>query len=335
MKILNKVRHKIIQFGPSSLSRRLTKKETKLMGSMIKNLKIISGEKIVISNIEMRIIKFSSGIKIIGHKANLIEQKIFGKLANSLGLDSSYVKILIDSITRYKYPHVGGAVLSMNSLKEERKMFHPQQTNFLLEEESIDKELRDKVSNHFQPKEGWKCLDVGAFLGHGAMWLRERIGESGEIICVEANEHNSLIIKETVKQNNYTNISTRYAAIWSSANETISFNVSNRQANSIDNNVTQGTRKVNVPTYSIKLLTEELGQAADFISLTVNGAEIEAIEGMLDMDRSLLPKRIVAPAWYPKDGVCRMEYIVPLFEKLGYNFVATKGKLTFAWLEDL
>ena len=335
MKLLSKIYHRILRDGPKSISRFLTSKISKTIHSCILDLKIEDGYTIEIDGNEMRVLKFQNGSQIIGHKATKIEEKILGGFAEEVELDSSYSKILIDAVTRYTYPHMGGAILSMKQPIEERHMLHPQQKNFLLEEESIPMELRQKISKHFEPKSDWKCLDVGAFLGHGAMWLREQTGSNSKIICVEANKSNYNVIKTTLRINNIENINPIYSAIWHTSGESITFNTSIRQANSIDETVVQGTNKISVPTVSIKSLTNELGGAADFLSLTVNGAEIEAIEGMKNMDKKDLPRRIIAPAWYPKDGKSRMNLIEPLYKELGYNYVSTSGELTFAWLGEI
>ncbi len=330
MTILEKIHFKIVQHSPSIISGMLTKKNSEAMTQCIKNLKVKNGADILVDEIEMKMIELQSGVRLIGHPAVKIEQKVLGNICNQLNINPSFAKILLDGVVRYTYPHVGGAVLSMDIPIDDRNMFHPQQKNFLLEETAIKNRI--EISEIFQPQEGWKCLDIGAFLGHGAMWLREQVGATGKIICVEANEFNQKVIKEHCRQNQYHNIEAKFAAIWHTAGESITFNLTKRQGNAIDDNVVNGTTKIEVPTISIQKLTEELGQAADFVSLTVNGAEVEAIEGMLKMKKENLPKRILAPAWYPKDGQSRFELIEPLYKQLGYNYVKTKGLMTFAWL---
>lgn len=335
MSLFVKIKNGVIMNAPSAVSRRMTKDRAESMIKCIRRLKIKTGETVMVDDQEMRMIKFENGIKLIGHPASKLERKVLGKVCEDLRLEDSYAKILIDGVTRYTYPHVGGAVLSMDIPIDKRYMFHPQQKNFLLEEQSIPEEARKKISEHFKPQPGWNCLDVGAFLGHGATWLREKIGPDGKIICVEANAHNRAVIGSQMKHNNFTNVDAKYAAIWHTSGETITFNLTSRQGNAIDNKVVNGSSKVDVETVSIDSLTKELGSAADFLSLTVNGAEVEAIEGMKYMNKKDLPKRIISPAWYPKDGVSRMKFIEPLYKELGYNYVATKGELTFAWLQDL
>ena len=321
--------------GPRLLAKLLTKQKSKVMISEILKLKIASGSTIIINNTEMRQLTFTNGIHIVGHVATLMERKVLSDACRFHNLDDTFAKILVDAVVRFTYPHVGGAVMKMDSQIDDRQMFHPQQVNFLLEENSIPLEKRNSISAFFMPQEGWHCLDIGAFLGHGATWLRKRIGSDGKIICIEGKFENSEVIKKTMELNNFENVVAKNAAIWHTAGKEISFNLGGRQANAVDGNVVDFHNVDTVLTTSIKLLTEELGTAADFVSLTVNGAEIESLESLREMDPNMYPKRIIAPAWYPKAGQSRLELIIPLYEEFGYNFVYTEGLLTYAWLGDL
>lgn len=328
----SKLRYLLIMYTPGVVSRLFSKNHSKVMIECIRRLNVQGGTPVTVAETEMRMITLKNGTKLIGHIAVPIERKVIGKTAQELGLDPSYSKILIDAVTRYTYPHMGGAVLSMDFPVKNRHMFHPQQKNFLLEEARIPETKRKEISTHFTPQADWHCLDVGAFLGHGGTWLREQIDGTGKIICVEANPDNKAVIVEQMQRNNFKNVIAKFGAIWHTAGKTIRFNLTKRQGNAIDNGVVNGTSKIDVPTVSIKSLTEELGRPADFLSLTVNGAEVEALEGIRNMKKENFPKRIIAPAWYPKDGKSRFELIEPLYKELGYKYVVTKELLTYAWL---
>ena len=327
------LREILIAYGPGQISRLITRKRLTVLFECIRNLDIQTGAPVTVGGTAMRSVKFANGIELIGHQAIKGEKKILSEVAREFGLDSSYGKILLDAVTRYTYPHCGGAVLQMEWPVESRHMFHPQQKNFLLEEKSLPIEIRQKISDHFRPQSGWHCLDVGAFLGHGATWLRQQVGDTGKVICIEANSHNQQVIDEHMNRNGFANVQSKFAAIWHTAGESVTFNLTARQANAIDNEVVGASRSVEVPTVSIPSLTGELGRPADFLSLTVNGAEIEAIEGIRKLDPADYPKRIISPGWYEKDGRKRIEFIKPILDELGYNYVITDGLLAFAWLD--
>lgn len=65
------------------------------------------------------------------------------------------------------------------------------------------------------------------------------------------------------------------------------------------------------------------------MSLTVNGAEVEAIEGLNGMDPERLPERIMAPGWYLKEGEARWKFMVPNMKALGYKVAVTHGGVVF------
>lgn len=330
---MNSVKHFIVANAPNPIPRLLTLHSSRVMVDCIRQLRIISGAPVWINDIEMRMIELVDGTRLISHVANRSERKVLGFVAREHNLDDTYSKALLDTITRYVYPHVGGAVLQMDYPIDKRLMFHPQQKNFLLEDQSLSMEERSILAEKFSPQESWHCLDIGAFLGHGAIWLRKRIGPTGKIICVEASQHNHAVIDEVVKLNDLTNIQSHHGAIWRTDGETIAFNMTTRQGNAIDSGVVKGTVSVDVTTVSVEYLTNALGCAADLMSLTVNGAEVEAIEGLITIDKELLPRRIIAPGWYMKEGKPRSDYLEPLFNSLGYKYVMTHGRLMFAWLD--
>ncbi len=320
------------KYAPSWTNNLFFKKRIQTLQKSLEGFEVRSGEKIKINSVDMRMITLSNNIKLIGHKASPAESKVFQQTASKFNLDSSFVKILLDTVTRYIYPHADVATLQMNIPKNERQLFHPQHVNFIQEEEQLSDTEKKSIEEIFKPQLGWKCMDIGSFLGHGATKLREKIGPEGKLICVEASKHNSLVIKKQMNLNSFDNVIVKFAAIWHTEKEFITFNLTHRQGNAIDNSVVKGTNTIDVPTVSIKSLTRELGQPADFVSLTVNGAEVEALEGLKKMKKSNLPKRIVAPGWYPTNGVLRSTLIESILSELGYNYVTTRGHLTIAWL---
>ena len=335
MQQISKIRQILISHAPSPIPRLLTQRMSRVMVDCIRRLDVRSGEAIEVDRIELRLIRLGSGIELISYPANKSERKVLGWLAKELKLDPSYAKVLLDAVTRYTYPHVGGACLKMDSPKSERFMFHPQHWNFVLEEDGISDDRKNEIANLFRPQPGWHCLDIGAFLGHGATWLRQQIGETGKIICVEANQQNRMVLDEGMRRNHFANVESRFAAIWHTAGETVTFNLTQRQGNAIDSEVVAGTSTVDVPTVSIASLTEELGQAADLVSLTVNGAEVEAIEGLKAMSPDQYPKRLIAPGWYLKDGQPRAQWLKKMFDEFGYRSFFTEGLLGVAWLESV
>ncbi len=335
MSFIDKIRLRLVSYAPSPIPRLLTQHSLKVIHKCINRLDVVSGEQVSVSGQDMRMIRFGSGISLIGHVANRYESQIMKRAARKKGLDGSYGKILTDAVTRYTYPHSAAPYLTMDFPVADRYMFHPQHENFVLEDTGISIEERQQIADRFRPQPGWHCLDIGAFLGHGATRLREQITESGRLICVEASSHNREVIERQMKLNDFNNVSSQYAAIWHTAGDSITFHTSKRQLNAIDSNVVSGTVPVDVPTTSIPALTEQLGQAADLVSLTVNGAEIEAVEGLRKMMPESRPKRIVAPGWYPKDGHSRAEILKTLFDELGYHSFFTKGLLGVAWQDSV
>lgn len=172
---------------------------------------------------------------------------------------------------------------------------------------------------------------MGAYFGHGALSIANTVGGSAKIVCVEAKRNNVEVIKEHARRNSLNCIEVWNNAIWREAGMPIEFNLTKRQANAIDGNVISGGSTSKVMTTSLPAIIKAIGQAPNLISLTVNGAEVEAIEGLQSMTKNMLPERIIAPGWYKKDGTFRWKIIQPILKDLEYNVQVTSGGLVFAW----
>lgn len=325
------IKNGVAFFVPPTLVRRVRKKKLRAIKECIRNLEVIDKESLSLNNVELRAIRLSTGHEIIGHLPTKMEVLLCGDEAMAKGLGESYTKVLIDAITRYQYPHIGVAFQILPYPATQRFLFHPQHFNYIAEDVTISSNSIEEIARIFTPAKGWRVLDVGAYLGHGALQLCSQVGPSGVVHCVEANTNNSLVISEMIKRNNIENIWVKNAAIWRSSGEDIYLQNSYRQANAIDPGIVYGEVSCRVKTTSLSELTTEMGCAADLVSLTVNGAEIEAVQGLFDVPIEKLPKRVLAPGWYLKDGVRRSGYLTASLRGLGYSVVKTSGDLVIAW----
>ena len=108
-------------------------------------------------------------------------------------------------------------------------------------------------------------------------------------------------------------------------------NITENQANAIASDVINSSAKIAITTTSIAELTGMLSQAADLVSLTVNGAEVEALDSLDDMPVDMRPLRMVMPGWYPTDDSPRSDILQAKLDKLGYKTLITKHRFVMAW----
>lgn len=325
----------LTNYVPMPLIRKISRNRFRAINESIRKLKIERYQELWIENFELRAIRIAGGPELIAHLPTRMERMLCGGEATAKGLDESYTKVLIDAITRYRYPHMATPFQSLPYPRNQRGFFHPQHNSLVAEDKKLSPSIKAEIKQVFMPQPNWYVLDIGAYLGHGALWLQPNIGPAGVIVCVEANFENSIVLREQIKRNNLGNVWVKNAAIWGHSGKTVSFNSSQRQANAIDAEVVPGKVVSSVKTTTLGELTTELGRAVDLASLTVNGAEVEAIDGLFRVPTDKLPKRIIAPGWYRKNGMLRSEFLTSSLEKLGYRVVKTTGNFVLAWRQNL
>lgn len=274
------------------------------------------------------------GTKLVSGETSNNFSKMTVPARRVLGIDAPYSKVLVDYVYRYTFSHALVPVMTIGGAENERRGFHLQHENLPQESADFDDGTRAFLRDNFTPKAGWKILDIGCFLGHGALHLSRLIGPEGRLLAVEAMPENARIATFQLANNGRTQCEVLNRAIWHTADETIFINSTKRQANAIHSGVVMDGHKVELKTTSIKALTEQLGGPADLVSLTVNGAEVEALESLAGMAPEDYPKRMVMPGWYKLDGVPRSKMLQASLEGYDYSTLVTEHDFLIAWRED-
>lgn len=169
-----------------------------------------------------------------------------------------------------------------------------------------------KEGKYYELQEGDVVFEVGAYIGYHAMRLSELVGKSGKVIAIEAIPANYEILKKNIELNNLKNVIPINVAIWKNSG-VISMNLNEYQKNSISEEIVQTKKKEELPCNTIDNIIDELNLTkVDFIRLQINGAELEALEGMRIVIESK-PKILAAVPYKNKDE------IVELLKNKGYN----------------
>ncbi len=277
-------------------------------------------------------ITLPDGVILVGQMPTPKEVKLFSPFFNKIGIPSNYICMALDYVTRYKYPHMAVGFEHLTENLNQRRLFHPQHRNFAQECDTFSDDLKNKIKEVFTINHDWTIVDIGAYMGYGSLWA-SNIVTNGRIISVEAIRDNYDIANKILSLNNKKNWSLINSAIWHTSNQTLEIARTTRQANAIDSNVIDGGSSKTVKTISIPSLIEMSDSKVDLLSLTVNGAEVEAIRGMEDTDKSALPRRVLTPGWYKENGTLRAKIIEPMLADLGYTMARTPGNFIYAWQE--
>ena len=228
--------------------------------------------------------KILTGIKTKGQ-----ELKTFNSIKKILPneLPESHYRLMRDFITRYVYPHMmPNETVNAIYPKFILSGFHGQHSDAICHIK--DKEKRETLKEKFTIKHDDVIINGGAFMGFGDVRISE-INHNGKIIAVEASKECFDILNHNLKINRVKNVFPIHAAIWNKQGK-MSLNTSEFQANSLLNTDVKDRNKavilnvensefVNTLTIDQIVKIYEL-EKVDFVSLTLNGAEPEALDGM-------------------------------------------------------
>ncbi|MCK5180489.1 MAG: FkbM family methyltransferase [Candidatus Omnitrophica bacterium] len=175
----------------------------------------------------------------------------------------------------------------------------------------------------YQLKPGDTVVEAGAFIGYYTLKMSERVGPNGHVVAIEPIEENRKIILKNIEANNIHNVTVLPYAIWNEKTET-TFYVTSRQKNSLVAQLAYSrgkARALTVPANTIDNIIRETNiKPPDLVIITVNGTEVEALEGMeaaLEYDNL----HLVVAAKYVVDGVPVIERVKALLEKKNYKLV--------------
>ena len=296
-----------------------------------KELDLTPSQEVVIAGRKFRQATFEGRLEVISEYPTQFEKQLFGTTAQELGMQKVDVRLMMNLVTRYLYPHAGIGHQTLKWPLVERGYFHPQHLSYAQEEEGFSDKLKDEIRETFLPLEGWSVLDVGAYLGLGTLKLSELVGPEGQVVSVEAKRENFEVLEKHLSLNHVKTVQPLFGAIWHESGVEMNFNVSRRQANALDSELIEGKSQT-VRTVSLPDLSDKVKGRVNLVSLTVNGAEVEAIEGLRNLDSVDLPERILSPGWYAQGKTPRWSLLSEALKKLGYRVEVTKKGFVFAWL---
>lgn len=246
-------------------------------------------------------------------------------------IPATHVGTLLSYILRYKYPHcLPNKIINTGIIP--RRLFpsllHRQHINTLSE---LQKDDQERFLKMLAINPGDRVLELGPFIGFGTVRMSELVGEKGQIVSVEADERAYAILSLNIEKNKKQNVTCLNYAASSTDSDNVQFYMGEKQANSLLSEITSKNHVKEIKSRTIESIINEANFEPNFILLTINGAELQALSSSQNFLTKAKALRIIAPGWY-NDGEGKIGHrIVKLLIALGFEVARTPGMHIFAY----
>jgi FkbM family methyltransferase len=261
-----------------------------------------------------------------------MERDVYAKWKEQISpeISEDTLRVAMDVIMRYCYPHALPH-LTMPYSRSQRKHFHYQHIETIKDLPGWSDSQKDELITLFKVEKGESFLDVGAYMGFGDVRMSREIGTNGRIVAVEADEKARSLLELNLSANNISNVTIIPAAV-SDHDGFETFYRTERQANSLISDVVSSDNSCQVETLSIdSILRRTSMPSVNRISLTINGAEVEAIDGMQSTVENNKFLRISAAGWYRRNGQRISTIIAPKLRAYGLQVAVGRDGGVLAW----
>lgn len=245
-------------------------------------------------------IELAGGPRLYGFATEPANEEVRQLLRDDLpaAIPARHFRIVKDCLNRYVYPHMRPDRKPAGYPSDAMFGFHGQHKDAVAD--LCDPVERDLFANTFMPAPDDVILDCGAFIGFGDLRVARDLPQ-GHIYAIEADRDCYALLERNIAENAVANVTPLHRAVWDTASE-LAFESDYAQANSLIREVQKGRERYTVRTITVDGAVEHFGlEKLDMLSLTLNGAEVEALRGADNALRSLRP-RIRLAGWYTRDG---------------------------------
>lgn len=136
--------------------------------------------------------------------------------------------------------------------------------------------------DQYLPREGGIIIEAGSYVGYKAVSFAKRVGPSGRIGVIEASTHNFNLLVRNIESNKLEkNADAVNCAVWNE-NTYLQLKSKNRMQYTVAaTDELKYTKFDNITARTLDYLIDYWGfDRIDFLNLQLNGAEIEAIQGL-------------------------------------------------------
>lgn len=183
---------------------------------------------------------------------------------------------------------------------------------------------------YYNIKNGDTVLDVGAYTGFWTLKAAKIVGEDGHVIAIEAERENLKLLEKNIQANSLKNVTIVPKGVWKEEGKQTLY-LTDRQANTLiegGGGIIQPKRTMSIEVDTLDNILRDLGIVnVDFISIEINGAEIEALEGMREtLDQDVISNLVIA-APYHRFGQPSYKIVASALQNKGLSTLVDNGKV--------
>lgn len=272
------------------------------------------------------------GAVLYGKQPTQFEREIYARWRNTINptITEDTIRVAMDVLLRYMYPHAMPH-LTMPYSRNARQCFHPQHIETIEDIPRLGSAEKNELKVIYSPKPGEQFVDVGAYIGMGTVRISKEVGKDAGIIAIEADSDSSELLECNILRNNLSNVTIIRKGVWNK--ECISdFHKAGAQANSLIDGIVNSNEVLPIETTTIDAIIRKLDVGCiDIISITINGAEVEAVEGMKNVLTRSHKIRLSIAGWYKRGNQRVCDIIAPILRELGLKVVVGQKGGVLAW----
>jgi FkbM family methyltransferase len=134
----------------------------------------------------------------------------------------------------------------------------------------------------FLPGRGGVIIEAGAYVGYKAISFAQRVGPSGKVIVIEASPGNFHLLSKSIDENGFGDVAFPInCAVWNKDEQLSLMSRSRMKHTVVNTDELPFEANDTINAKSLDTIIDDFDlEYVDFLNLQLNGAEVEAIEGL-------------------------------------------------------
>lgn len=217
-----------------------------------------------------------------------------------------YIRLSVNGI-RFKYP------TGINNLERKNIFYHI--WNFEFPDVNLFTVDLNGYFQDYSPKKGDIVVDMGAYSGIFSIYCAAKIKNTGKIIAFEPNKSSLRLFEKAIELNGFSNIEIVKKGVWNKK-DTLNFVDSGVCSEIVSGKGDYSILVIDLDS-QLKKMKISSGEVS-FVKMDIEGAEIEALDGMKEVLSKGSPRLAIA-SYHVRDGKKTCFYVEDFLKKVGYK----------------